>query len=500
MRRTPTRRLAVEQLEDRSTPTTLPAGFHETPLAAVLSGPTAMEMAPDGRIFVTQQTGAVRVIDHDELQSAPFLTLSVDSTGERGLLGIAFDPNFAANHYVYVYYTVPGSPAHNRVSRFTANGDVAVPGSEAVLMDLDPLSSATNHNGGALHFGTDGKLYIGVGENGNGANSQTLANRLGKVLRINSDGTIPGDNPFVGVARRAAGHLGARPAQSVHLRRAAHDRPHLRRRRGPVVGRGDRRPGEGGELRLAEPGGAGRPPTYVDPIFSYTHGNSDTQGDAITGGTFYNPANNQFGAAYQGNYFFADLTSNWIRLLNTSNNTATLFATGLPAATVDLDVDPAGNLYYLSRGTGSATGEVVRIDHGGVSPEQHYVAALYQDVLGRAGTAAEREPWVQQLATAGRGTVAAWIERSTEGLQHLVEGYYNYYLGRAADAGGLSNWVGHLQHGDTAEQVAGYFLIVAGVRGAGERLGGDGGRGRELRPRLSACCCSGRAARSARTS
>src|SRR5476649_1362974 len=79
-------------------------------------------------------------------------------------------------------------------------GDVAVAGSETVLLDLDNLSSATNHNGGAIHFGPDGKLYIGVGENANGSNAQTLGNLLGKMLRINTDGTIPADNPFVNTA------------------------------------------------------------------------------------------------------------------------------------------------------------------------------------------------------------------------------------------------------------------------------------------------------------
>src|SRR5204863_8992952 len=131
----------------------------------------------------------------------------------RGLLGIALDPNFATNNFLYVYYPVPGSPAHNRISRFTANGDVALAGSEFVLVDLDNLSSAINHNGGAIHFGPDGKLYVGVGENANAANSQTLSNRLGKLLRINADGSISADNPFFGTAtgaNRAIWALGLR--------------------------------------------------------------------------------------------------------------------------------------------------------------------------------------------------------------------------------------------------------------------------------------------------
>src|SRR6185369_12480915 len=178
---------------------TLPPGFTETSIGG-LNNPTAMEIAPDGRIFVCQQGGSLRVIKNGVLLSTPFLTLNVDPNGERGLLGIAFDPGFAGNNFLYVYYTVPSTPRHNRVSRFTANGDVVVPGSEQIILELDNLSSATNHNGGAIHFGPDGKLYVAVGENANGSNAQTLSNRLGKVLRINSDGSIPADNPFFNTA------------------------------------------------------------------------------------------------------------------------------------------------------------------------------------------------------------------------------------------------------------------------------------------------------------
>ncbi|HEX5886836.1 MAG TPA: PQQ-dependent sugar dehydrogenase, partial [Pyrinomonadaceae bacterium] len=115
---------------------TLPAGFTETQISG-LSNPTAMEIAPDGRIFVCLQNGSLRVIKNGALLATPFLTLNVDPSGERGLLGIAFDPNFASNNFLYLYYTVLTTPRHNRVSRFTANGDVVVPGSETIIWELD---------------------------------------------------------------------------------------------------------------------------------------------------------------------------------------------------------------------------------------------------------------------------------------------------------------------------------------------------------------------------
>src|SRR4051794_19789964 len=97
----------VEPLEDRALPSVLPPGFVESSVVSGLTNPTAMEFAPDGRLFVNEQAGNMRVIKDDTLLPTPFAHLNVDSTGERGLLGITFDPAFTDNHFVYVYYTTP---------------------------------------------------------------------------------------------------------------------------------------------------------------------------------------------------------------------------------------------------------------------------------------------------------------------------------------------------------------------------------------------------------
>jgi glucose/arabinose dehydrogenase len=353
-------RLRLERLEDRCTPTTLPAGFTESLVAGSLSAPTSMAIAPDGRIFVTQQGGALRVIKNGQLLATPFLSLTVDPSGERGLLGIAFDPNFAANQFVYVYYTTPENGVHNRVSRFTATGDVAAAGSEVKLMDLEGLSGATNHNGGALHFGADGKLYVAVGENANGANAQTLSNRLGKLLRINPDGTIPADNPFVNVpgARPEIYALGLRNPFTFAFQ--------------PGTGRlfindvGQSAWEEindgvaGGNYGWPATEGPTTDPRFIAPLFAYQHGGSPPA-IAITGGTFYNPAVVSFPADNVGKYFFADLGGNFIRRLDPATRQATNFASSLTVgAPVDLDVDAAGNLLYLARG-GANSGAVMRI-------------------------------------------------------------------------------------------------------------------------------------------
>ncbi len=331
---------------------TLPAGFTETQIGG-LSSPTAMDFAPDGRLFVCQQGGQLRIIKSGALLPTPFLSVTTDSSGERGLLGITFDPNFSSNGFVYIYYTVTAAPVHNRVSRFTANGDIAVPGSEVVVLELDSLTNATNHNGGAIHFGPDGKLYIAVGENATPSNSQTLNSLLGKVLRISDDGSIPSDNPFFDTAsgkNRAIWALGLRnPFTFTFL-------PGSTRMFINDVGQNsweeinDGIAGSNYGWPTTE--GPTTNPLFRAPFFAYGHGTGPTTGCAITGGTFYNPQTLQFPNAFAGKYFFADLCSGWIRVLDPATNTATAFASDI-SQPVDLKVAADGSLYCLAIGSGS---------------------------------------------------------------------------------------------------------------------------------------------------
>ena len=207
-RRRPARPLArplSEPLERRAL-LAVPAGFDDALLASGITSPTAIEVAPDGRVFVSEQTGSVRVFRNGQLLAQPFLTVPEDSHTERGLYGLAFDPDFAANRFVYVFYTYllpgqqPGSTENpNRVSRFTAdpaNPDRALPGSEVVLYQTPGVGIGICHMGGAIEFGPDGKLYVIVGDYLQPANAQSLENPMGKILRLNKDGSIPADNPF----------------------------------------------------------------------------------------------------------------------------------------------------------------------------------------------------------------------------------------------------------------------------------------------------------------
>jgi glucose/arabinose dehydrogenase len=331
---------------------TLPSGFTETGLTGTLSNPTAMTMAPDGRLFVCLQGGSLRVVKNGALLTTPFLTLSVNSSGERGLLGVAIDPDFATNSFIYVYYTTSTSPVHNRISRFTANGDVAVPGSGVVIMDLETLSSATNHNGGAIHFGPDGKLYVAVGENANAPNSQTLANRLGKILRLNPDGSIPTDNPFFNVAtgvNRSIWALGLRNPFTFTFQRGS-GRMFIN-----DVGQSTWEEIDegiaGANYGWPTTEGPTTDPDFVSPPFSYPHSGGSITGCAITGGAFYNPVTATFPSAYVGKYFFVDFCSGWIKRFDPASGAVADFASGI-VSPVDLLVSNAGDLYYLARNAG----------------------------------------------------------------------------------------------------------------------------------------------------
>lgn len=370
---------------------TLPTNFIETQFASGLTNPTAMTFAPDGRLFVCQQGGQLRVVKNGALLATPFVSLTVDSNGERGLLGVAFDPNFATNNFVYVYYTATTPAVHNRASRFTAsvaNPDVAAAGSEVTILDLNNLSGATNHNGGAIHFGPDGKLYIAVGENANPANSQSIGNLLGKILRINSDGTIPADNPtaFGGIAGSPSGIN--RAIWSVGLRNpyTFTFQPGSGRLFINDVGQStweeinDGIAGSNYGWSICE--GVCSPPNanFRNPLFQYGHGSSATTGCAITGGAFYNPTTVNFPSDYVGKYFYAEFCTGWIRRFDPATSTDTAFATGA-SSPVDLIVTADGSLYYLARGAGA----VFRVRYNGPT-------GTFGEVIGRVTNSSDGSP------------------------------------------------------------------------------------------------------------
>ena len=324
---------------------TVPTGFSFDAVVSGLGTPTSMAFTPDGRILVADQSGILQVVKNGVLLPTPALTVAVSTSGERGLDGVAVDPGFISNGYIYICYTATTPTIHNRVSRFTMVGDVA--GSETPILDLDTLI-ADIHNGSSLHFGVDGKLYVGVGENDVSSNAQSLTTRLGKLLRINSDGSIPTDNPFYSTAsglNRAIYALGFRNPFTFDVQ--------------PGTGRifvndvGNTFWEEvddvvsGGNYGWPTYEGASNAAGFITPLYTYTHGIFGGEDHcAVTGGAFYSGAG--FGAAYQGKYFFADYCGGWIKSLDPATGVATPFASG-SRFIVDVDVGYDGALYYLSR-------------------------------------------------------------------------------------------------------------------------------------------------------
>jgi glucose/arabinose dehydrogenase len=409
--------LAATQLH-----TALPAGFTDTNLFAV-GGPTSIAFTPDGRMLITTQGGTLRVYQSGALLATPAITFgsggapAICSNSERGLLSVAVDPNFTANNYIYFYYTfnkfascaanVATSPV-NRVARFTLPGtNVISPATQLVLIDNIPSPNG-NHNGGDLHFGKDGYLYVSVGDGGcqltvpsNCQNANTNARRQdilsGKILRIFADGSIPATNPWVGLsgARRCGDPAGVPPGAGPCVEtwewghrnpfRTAMD-PNAATTRYFVNDVG----GSNWEEIDANQGGAdfgwnvreghcvtgsyvtcspGSPPPagMTDPVYDYPHTlvKNGINCTSITGGAFI--PNGAWPAAYDGTYLFSDYVCGNIFLLTAgAPYSASDFATALGGSSaVDLAFGPFGTTQSLYYTTYAAGGQVHRVDYTG---------------------------------------------------------------------------------------------------------------------------------------
>jgi len=331
----------------------MPKGFRETVLADSIDSPVSMAIAPDGRVFVCEQGGRVRVVRNGRLLEKPFLTIPVYVNLEEGLLGVAFDPRFSLNRRVYLVYTSPSPSPHNVVARCVASGDTAIAASLETIFELDG-HLAHQHVGGALRFGRDGMLYVGTGDNDREGASQSLRGTFGKILRIRPDGGIPKGNPFDSTAtgrNRAIWALGLRNAFTFDLH--------------PRTGRMFINDVGGGLFEEVNDGFAGgnygwplfegpsTVPEFRSPIHAYGH----DRGCAITGGAFYAPRKRNFTAEWTDRYFYSEYCANEIRWLDpASPDSAHVFGTTRVPGPVDLRVGPDGALYYLVRGNSDPTG------------------------------------------------------------------------------------------------------------------------------------------------
>jgi glucose/arabinose dehydrogenase len=360
--------LGASACSSQSEPT-LPQGTGARLLevASGLGFPLYLTAPPNdvNRLFIVEKTGGIRIVKDGTLLVTPFLDISskVSNIGEQGLLGLAFDPNYATSGRFFVHYTDPAGDT--RVSSFlvSANPDIADAGSEQVV--LTATQPYSNHNGGQLVFGPDGMLYLGLGDGGSSGDpqgrGQDLSDLLGSILRLDvqagSPYTVPSDNPFVAQA-------GARPEiWSYGLRnpwRFSFDR-----------GTGDLYIADVGEAQFEEvdvspaAGGAGKGLNYgwnrmegnhcfnsgqcdrtglTLPAHEYSH----SQGCSITGGYVYRGSATP---ALQGLYFFADFCQGWVRSLRYSGGAATELtdwrALQPGGSITSFGEDAAGELYLM---------------------------------------------------------------------------------------------------------------------------------------------------------
>lgn len=288
------------------------------------------------RIFVVEQSGVIRVFpnDPDVSSSEVFLNIRgrVTSGGELGLLGLAFHPNYSSNGYFYVNYNPnDDGPLRTVISRFSAQGNQADPNSELIVLQVNQPFG--NHNAGMLDFGTDGYLYISLGDGGSGGDplnsGQDRTTLLGSMLRIDVDNpgnglnySIPGDNPFVGTGDGIREEIFAYGLRNVW-------RFSIDRQSGEIWA-GDVGQGEREEIDLIEKGGnygwrimegvnCFDPPSGCNqsgltlPIVDYDHG----EGCSVTGGYIYRGSvHPELGGAY----IYGDFCSGRIWMLRYENN------------------------------------------------------------------------------------------------------------------------------------------------------------------------------------
>ena len=392
---------------------TLPAGFSDT-LVATVTQPTAVAFTPDGRTLITSKPGQLRVVKGGALLAAPALDIGarICPQSERGLLGVAVDPDFQTSRHVFLYYTFkkygncnldspPNGPV-NRVSRFTLRADDTIdPASELVLIDGIP-NPGSNHNGGHLQFGKDNHLYVSVGDGGcdyardSGCGIANDAARdrhalVGKVLRITANGGIPADNPFRGAnsercnltARTTAGKVcqetfawGLRnPFRLGFDSNAAGTRFFINdvgANAWDEVDLGQAGADYGWNLREGHCArdsttSCGPPPAGItNPIYDYAHSSGCS---AITGGAFV--PTGLWPSQYNGRYLFGDYVCGKIRSLRSTalGWAAADFGTDM-GAVIDLSFGPWGSsrAFYYIAWTSAVQGQLRRIAYTGNRP------------------------------------------------------------------------------------------------------------------------------------
>jgi len=329
----------------------LPAGFAKTQLAYGLKNPTVFAFAPNGDIYIGEQAGNILIYRNGAILPTPVITLNTDGSHEKGLLGLALDPNFATNGYMYVSYTTLDE--HAQLSRFTVQNGTASLASEKVYLKGDQLQQI-HHSANTVHVGPDGKLWWSVGDNYPPlSNAQNLTNIYGKILRFRLDGSIPSDNPFLNVP-------GAVPAIYAYGLRNPFRFTFLPNGKAMTEDTGSsyweemntiQRGGNyGWALYEGNCGSCG----YINPAYSYGHLPTDGASSAIAA-----YSGSVFPKQYDHVVFFGDYNRQDIEAVTFDPTYSTEISDNVFDSTVgsiaDLEEGPDGNLYYVSIFDGTFT-------------------------------------------------------------------------------------------------------------------------------------------------
>ena len=322
----------------------LPPGFAKTQLAHGLQNPSVFAFTPNGDIYIGEQSGAILIYRNGAVLPTPIVTLNTDGSGEKGLLGLALDPNFAANGYMYVSYTTLDE--HAQLSRLTVQNDTADLASEKVYLKGNQLQNA-HHSANDLHIGPDGKLWWTVGDNVPSiSNAETLTNIYGKILRFRLDGTIPSDNPFLHIP-------GAVPAIYAYGLRNPFRFTFLPNGKAMAADTGS---SYWEEMDTVQPGGnfgwdfyEGNCGScgYINPVYAYGHLPTDGAVSAIAA-----YSGSVFPQQYDQVVFFGDYNRGDIEAVSFDPTYNTEISDNVFDSSVgtiaDLQEGPDGNLYYVS--------------------------------------------------------------------------------------------------------------------------------------------------------
>ncbi|MDX2197330.1 MAG: PQQ-dependent sugar dehydrogenase [Cytophagales bacterium] len=433
----------------------LPSGFVVQQLGT-LSNPVSITFIPDGRILLARQDGYLYLFTNGAIQSPHILQLdSIYWGNEKGFLGIAVDPDFTTNGYIYCYYTINvtnntyqgivlnrNNTIMHKIARYTMSGNSIVSGSKRTILDMDITNGNfinVNHDGGQMHFGPDGKLYLVTGEGDlwcpcytpNGASCDWSCNAcvgrtqpncvsyqwadnwncyFGKLLRINKDGSAPTDNPYYTTPTPVYGPQkyiyarGFRNPFTMHFKPGTSDiyindigssNQSAREEINKVT------PTSGKHFGWPSVEGNSGNSAYVNPIYYYGHcanlpsctvKSGTTAGCAITGGVFYSTVSgvNAWPSQYHGKYFYMDFCNGWINTVDFDNsNNVVNFAQGLASnvgntstgiGALFLEVGTDNQMYYMTRSLSAGLNGLYRISYQPVT-----VSSLNFTVTSGAG-------------------------------------------------------------------------------------------------------------------